>query len=67
MENIIIKAAKEQQGKGKSHKELPLQGHGVGQWQREEQQWGLLGFRLVLICHGILPLPSHPCALPVLL
>lgn len=39
MENFIIKAEKEQQGKEKNHMELLLQGHVVGHWQRQEQQW----------------------------
>lgn len=39
MENFIIKAEKEQQGKEKNHMGLLLQGHVVGHWQRQEQQW----------------------------
>lgn len=67
MKNIIIKAEKEQQGKGKKPHGVASSGSCVGPLAKAGTAVGLLGSRLVLICRGLLPLPNHPCALPVLL
>lgn len=67
MENIITKAEKRATGEKKKLHGVASSGSCGGPLAKAGTAVALLGSRLVFICHGILPLPNHPCALPVLL